>query len=110
MTYTTDRYEILKDAPFPNLDIPAPETLETTEDYAQLVQHLVSRYRGMLNAIYRQQGYMERTNNLETVIFFLSEVLPVNEPECVRNYPDSLNEIYTLVGGLIASGTEQKTR
>ena len=101
-------FDLLRDAPVPALDIPAPEKLETTEDYAELTQHMVAVYRTALNLIYRQQGPEARTQMLTMMVLLLSAVMPAQHPEYVAGYPASLNDIYTLVGSMLSPETERK--
>ena len=103
-----EMFDLLMDGPFPALDIPAPERLETTDDKAALMQHLVSVYRVMLNLMYQRQGQDARQHTLTMIVLFLSEIMPDCYPECVSNYPESLDEIYRLVGGMIAPETERE--
>ena len=102
------QFELLKDAPFEALDIPAPEKLETTEDFAALTQHLISVYRPALNLYHRQHGLEERTELLTMLVLVLTGIMPEQHPEYIRNYPGSLNEIYALAGGLLVAGADRK--
>ncbi len=95
-------YDLLKDGLFPVLDIPAPDRLESTEDYAQLLQHLISVYRLSLNLTYRQHGLDARTQLLTMMVLLTSGIMPVQRPEYVRDYPESLDDIYAMVGGFLA--------
>ena len=94
-------HSLTNDAPFEALDIPCPGKLETTEDYAQLMQHMGSRFRLALNIGYRRYGYETRTELLAMMVLLLSSIMPEQHPEYITNYPDSLEDIYTLVGGFL---------
>ena len=102
------RYDILKDAPFEELDIPAPEKLETTEDYAELMQHLIAVYRTVLNAAYRRNGFDARRHLLTMMVLLTSDIMPTSYPDYVKDYPRSLDSIYSLVGGMLVPGAERK--
>ena len=101
-------YDLLKDAPFEKLDIPAPEKLETTEDYSLLTQHMVSEFYPALNLCYARHGYAARQQMLAMMVLFLSEIMPVRFPQHIRNYPASLNDIYTFLGGLIIAPDDMR--
>lgn len=101
-------YDILKDELFEELEIPAPEKLESTEDYAELVQHLISVYRTVLNAAYRRNGFDARRHLLTMMVLLTSDIMPTSYPDYVRNYPRSLDSIYALVGGMLLPGAERK--
>ncbi len=99
-------YDEIKDAPFENLDIPAPEKLETTEDYSLLMQHMVSEFYLALNLYYAKHGYAARQQMLAMMVLFLSEIMPVRFPQYIRNYPANLNDIYAFLGGLILTSDD----
>ncbi len=101
-------HELLKDRPFEALDIPAPAKLKTTEDYAALTQHLISQYRLSLNLYRRQHGFEARQQLLTMMILLTSEIMPVQHPELIRNYPESLGDIYALVGSMLIAGADRK--
>jgi len=90
---------LTKDAPFEAIDAPWPQKLETIEDYAQLTQHMVSTFRLALNIYYRKYGYEARLELLTMMVLLLSSI-PEEHPELLQHYPDSMDDIYTLVGGL----------
>lgn len=94
-------HSLTKDAPFEPLKIPEPQKLETTEDYAQLMQHMVSTFRLALNIYYKQHGYEARLQLLTTMVLLLSSIIPENNPELITNYPDSMDDIYALVGSFL---------
>ena len=102
------RYDILKDAPFEELEIPAPAKLETTEDYAELMQHLIAVYRPVLNTAWHSHGNDARRHLLTMMVLLTSDIMPVQYPDYVRNYPRSLDSIYALVGGMLVPGAERK--
>ena len=102
------RYDLLRDAPFPALDIPAPAELKTAADYAELLQHLVSVYRTALNVAYRRHGCDARRHLLTMMVLLTSEVMPLQYPDYVSNYPASLDGIYALVGGMLVPGADRK--
>ncbi len=90
---------LTKDAPFEAVEVPWPQKLETTEDYAQLFQYMVSTFRLALNIYYRKYGYEARLELLTMMVLLLSSI-PEEHPDLLRHYPDSMDDIYTLVGGL----------
>ena len=96
-------YQLTKDAAFDNLNIPAPAKLESTADYAQLMQHMVSVFHPTLNLYYAQHGYEARQQMLSMMVLFLSELLPVRFPSLVRNYPASLDRVYAMIGELLVT-------
>ena len=100
-------YNLIKDEAFGKLDIPAPEKLETTADFSQLTQHMVSVFTTALNLYYAQHGYEARQQLLAMIVLFLTEILPIKYPSLVKNYPASIDKIYPLVGELIT--TEEDT-
>ena len=96
-------YDLIKDAPFEKLDIPAPERLETTEDYSLLTQHMVSEFYPALNLYYAKHGYAARQQMLAMMLLFLSELMPNQFPKYITKYPASLNDMYAFLGRLIIS-------
>ena len=106
----TKRYDLLRDAPFEDLAVPAPAKLETTEDYAELTQHLVSVFRLALNLCYRQQGYAARLQLLTMLVLLTSGIMPVSFPRYVKNYPASLSDIYALAGNYLVTGSLEEER
>lgn len=100
-------HDLLKDGLFEDLTVPAPESLDTTEDYAKLTQHLVSEFRTTLNNYYRVHGYEARLQLLTMLVLYVSELLPNSYPDCVKNYPRSLNDIYALTGNLLIMNSDR---
>ena len=94
-------HSLTKDVPFETLDIPYPVRLETAEDYAQLMQHMVSTFRPALNICYRQYGYEVRLEILMTMVQLLSDIMPERNPDFIANYPDSIEDIYALLGNFL---------
>ena len=92
-------HSLTKDALVEAIDVPWPEKLETTEDYAQLTQHMVSTFRLALNIYYRKYGYEARLELLTMMVSLLGSI-PEENPELLRHYPDNMDDIYTLVGSL----------
>ena len=105
---TKQYHSITKDEPFEALQILAPQKLETTEDYAQLMQHMVSAFRLSLNIYYKKHGYEARQQLLIMMVLLLSSIMPENNPELITGYPDSMDDIYALVGSflLMAGGSD----
>ena len=101
-------HELLKDGPFEALDIPAPAALKTTGDHAQLMQHLISEYRLALNLYRQQHGFEARQQLLIMMVQLTSEIMPAQYPEYIRNYPESLSNIYALVGSVLIAGADRK--
>lgn len=97
------KYDLLKDEPFEAAEVPAPVELKSAEDYAQLTQHLVSVYRLQLNLVYRQHGYEARQQLLTMMVLLLSGIMPVQYPDYIRYYPESLKEICALVGNFLVA-------
>ena len=72
-------YNLINDEPFGKLDIPAPEKLESTEDYSQLMQHMVSVFTPAINLYYAQHGYQARQQLMAMMVLFLTEIMPIND-------------------------------
>ena len=60
---------------------------------------MVSTFRLALNIYYRKYGYEARLELLTMMVLLLSSI-PEEHPDLLRHYPDSMDDVYTLVGGL----------
>ena len=104
------RYDLLKDGLFEILNVPAPAKLETTEDYSELTQHLVSVFRPALNLCYRQHGYEARLQQLTMLVLLVSGILPASFPRIVRDYPASLGDICAMAGNCFVTGSLEEEK
>ena len=100
-------YDLIDEAPFEELSIPAPETLSTDSDFTILFHHLVSQFYRSINSFGKRFGYNARQRLLSALLMVLKVYMPEHEKELVRSYPDSLESIELLFAQVIIEAAKR---
>lgn len=103
MTY----YDLIDEAPFPHLDIPAPATLSNDSDFTALFHHLLAQFHLSINSFGKRFGYNARQRLLSALLMVLKVYMPEHEVELVRNYPGTLGQIELLFAQVIIEAAKR---
>ena len=99
-------HDLTSKAPFEDLPIPLPEKLESDADYTQLFQYMVSEFHLAINAYEKQYGYGDRQRLLVYILQTLKDLIPQAEPDYIKNYPASLEDIKGFVAQIILTSVD----
>ena len=82
--------------------ITAPKELYTPADFEQLFLHIISHFDKEID------GYGNKKQLLSSLKSILTEYIPTVYPQYISDYPDSLENIYSLIGETIHINQERR--